>query len=176
MTTEECKWVQIKVLLRPADKRRLEDASHLANLPTAVFVREILLGRTPKAVPPAQDEMSVGAVQLLKIAYGLISNFSQLEAHCARLGDPLSRLAGVDGELQKMSKQARAFGLKIKSGAINDQQIKLGLDLLEPASLDLNSRLARPMNEGKSVDLVIWKHVLSAVKTALLSQDEEARS
>lgn len=166
-------YYQIMLRLDQEDGLRIEDAAHAARLPTAIFSREILLGRVPKLAPPAPAGLSFGATLLIKISRGLISNLSQLEDHARRSGGVLDQLVGPDKALQKLSKMAQKLGLKIKATLIDEQSVKNILVLLEPAAADLNERLAKPLNEGKVLQPDVWRQILTALQAALPKDSDE---
>lgn len=165
----------IMLRLEQEDGLVIEDAAHAARLPIAVFAREILLGRVPKLAPPAPADLSFGASLLLKICNGLVSNLSQIEGHASRHGGVLEQLVGPGKALQEMSKQAEAIGLSVKSGSLDEAVIKHILEDLEPASRALNDILARPLNEGKTLPLEVWKQVLTDLQAALPSDGTKVK-
>lgn len=174
MAKEKKDWVQIMLRLEVNDAHRIDDAAHAARLPLGVFIRQLLItGHAPKSAPPASNELSSRAADLLKVCYGLQSNLTQVHGHAARLGGNLTRLTGADGALEKMMVTVQKHGLRAKSGALDADKAFQILVSLEPAAQALNADLSRPLNEGREVSLEVWKRVLSNLQAALLSPSEE---
>ena len=155
------------VRLKPDDARNIQDQAHAGRVPVAVFCRELLLGRLPPKAPPALEELSVGATQLLKIVHGCISNLAQLDAHCSRSGPPLFGLSGPAGPLQKLAATARMIGLQIKAGTLDPARLQSFLESLEAPGRDLNERLACPINQGQVPEPQTWHDVLRGLQAAL---------
>lgn len=166
MSREKREWVQIKVLLEPHDHRRIDDAAHAARLPTAVFAREILLGRVPKIAPPLVSQLCPEARELLQICHSGTSNLRQLATHSTRLGDPLSRLTNQDGPLDKLREKLRQLDLQIKSGDLQADQANVMLTKIYAPSQAMND-LARSLNEGDQPGRQIWFDVLTNLQAAL---------
>lgn len=164
----ESKLKETMVRLSADHHERLVQSAHAARMPRGVFLAEVFIaGCPPKAAPPPTFELSIEAQELLKIVHACVSNLSQLHAVAAEAGEPLSRLAGQDGALMRMSARAREIGMQIKSGTLSDLEAVGLLAALEAPSGLLNG-LARSLNSDQRPALAIWRQTLSALQSALL--------
>jgi hypothetical protein len=176
MKKEKKIWRQYKLRLEPIDGRRLEDEAHAARLPVGIFVRQILLtGKAPIKAPPIPDKLSFGASHLLKICFALVSNLTQLEGHALKLGGPLQNLTGSESSLQRFANRVRDIGLNVKNGELKELEIATLISSLELVAQAVNHELARPLNAGKSVELEIWKRLLTELQSALTSSSVGAK-
>jgi hypothetical protein len=168
MVKEKRQWIEKKLRLEPHEARLIEDCAHAARLPLAVYMRNMLVtGLPPKVAPPAAEEVSYGCAVLTSTVNGLISNLSQIEQHSILLGEPLSRLAGSKGTLQRLKKEALQIGLVNKLGGLTELEIKQILKLLQPASQSLNDDLAKPLNQGIVAPNGNWRILLENLQSAL---------
>lgn len=164
----ESKLKETMVRLGADHHERLVQAAHAARLPRGVFLAEMFIaGYPPKAAPPPILELSIEAQELLKIVHACVSNLSQLHTFAVLAGDPLSRLAGQDGALMRMSARAREIGMQIKSGALPELEAARLLTALGAPSGLLNS-LALAVNSDQRPELAVWRRTLSALQAALL--------
>lgn len=148
----------------------LDSLARAARIPIAAAARQILIDRVPVPAPPLAAELSAEARELLRCIGGLRSNLSQLNDHAARLGGPLTQLAGPDGHLSKLSGHARALGLSIKSGQLVDPSAALHADLI--AGAELVNQLARRLNLDQTVPVADWRAPLAACAIAFAREDE----
>jgi hypothetical protein len=176
MGKEKKEWVEKKVRFQPEEAQRIELAAHAARLPLAVYIRSLLAtGMAPKPVPPPTHEESFGSLVLNATINGLTSNLSQVEQHSIQLGDPLSRLSGAEGAIQKLRSAALQIGLLNKAGSMSELEIKRVLKEGQPASDCLNFDLAKPLNRGIVVSNRVWRETLETVQSALAIQVREVQ-
>lgn len=160
-------WVRVTLRLPAPLHRELDNAAHASRLPVAVYLRAILAGHTPPIAPPLLAQLPGSVAALLRVLQPLVSNLTQLEAHAASLGEPLSRLSGRDGILFKLASEARALGLKIKTGGLDDGTAARQLDRLVYPATELNDALAIPLNQGLAVELETWRQILQGLQEAM---------
>ena len=177
MVKEKRQWIEKKVRLEPHEAKLIEDAAHAARVPLSVFIRTMLVaGQPPKPAPPASGELSYGAMVLTSTVSGLISDFSLIEQHCLRLGEPFSRLSGAEGAIQKLRHDAQTIGFLNKSGSLSEPEIKRALIRLKPASRRLYDQLTKPLNRGVVVSNSVWREVLETLQSALAIDCSEVQS
>ena len=175
MRKEKKLWVEKKLRLEPDEAQQIENAAHAARLPVAVYIRKFIAsGKLPKPVPPPTDELSYGSAVLGSTLNGLISNLEQIEQHCIRLGEPMSRLSGSGGAIELLRNEALRIGLLNKSREMSELEVKHILMKLQPASHHLNDNLAKPLNQGCLVSSGDWREVLETLQKALVNDFCEA--
>lgn len=164
----ESKLKETMVRLSADHHERLVQSAHAARLPRGVFLAEMFIaGCPPKEAPPPTFKLSVEAQELLKIAHACVSNLSQLHDAAALASEPLSRLAGQDGALMRMSARAREIGMQIKSGTLPEPEAVRLLSAIQAPSNLLNG-LARSLNSDQQPALAVWRQTLTALQSVLL--------
>ena len=160
---------RVTLRLPAEDLEQLRQAAFAARLPPAVLARSILIRALrsqdlPQPAPPAPDELSDEATQILAICHALVSNLVQLDGHAKELGQPPIKVCDF---LEQMREQARRLALEIKRGALHHERLVKILASLAGPSEQVNS-LTRSLNSDRaSVASTAWHDPLSLLRKAM---------
>lgn len=161
---EEKQKMRVTVRLTEREHDQVAASAAACRLPLASFFRIALLEKTPPAPVHRATEKEI---EMLKIVGGLLSNLSQVRDHCLKIGGPFEALAGEHGPIQKMIGQAKKIGLACKLGRLDDEQLKINIELLLVPAGQFNDDLARPLNAGQAVVNSTWHTCITAVQRTL---------
>lgn len=119
-----------------------------------------------EALPPMADQLPEAVRALTDTLVRLTGNLTQLKDHASTAGDPVDRLAGEGGALERVRLRARELGLFSKSGAMEEAEASAWLAQLDAAARQVND-LSRRLNEGQAVAAVDWQSPLVAIQQGL---------